>query len=226
MPGAMVQENSPWLTGLGDRFAAIGNDAAPPRRLKHIAALDDKGQHDRGVSLNAVPAGETGATLLVLRDSPHTATLQREVLQQRNAFALAETDVKAAQRAAEAASRAKFDFLAKFNHELRTPLHVGLCNAELLATTTGSLTYIKRASLADDLLSEGQYLLGLIDDLLNLGRAAAGAPLLEVEAFLIDDLVSECIATVSAHSHAEDITFDYTTDAKALEFVADRRAVR
>lgn len=226
MPGAMVQDNAPWLTGLGDRIAAIGNDAAPPLRLEHIAVLDDKGQHDRVVSLNAVPAGETGATLLVLRDATHTATLQREVLQQRNALALAETEVKAAQRAAEAASRAKSDFLAKVNHELRTPLHVVLGNAELLATTTGSLTDIERASLADDLLSEGQYLLGLIDDLLNLSRAEAGAPLLEVEAFLIDDLVSECIAAVSAHSYAEDITFDYTTDAKALEFVADRRAVR
>ena len=121
VPGAMVEENAPWLTGLGDRIAAIGTDAAPPLRLEHIAVLDDKGQHDRVVSLNAVTATEAGATLLVLRDATQTAILQREVLQQRNALALAEAEVKAAQNAAEAASRAKSDFLAKVNHELRTP---------------------------------------------------------------------------------------------------------
>jgi signal transduction histidine kinase len=189
VPGAMVEENAPWLTGLGDRIAAIGLDAAPPLRLEHIAVLDEKGHHDRVVSLNAVTATETGATLLVLRDATQTATLQREVLQQRNALALAEAEVKAAQNAAEAASRAKSDFLAKVNHELRTPLHVVLGNSELLASGVEALTAEERESLADDLLSEGQYLLGLIDDLLNLSRAGAGAPLLEVEAFLVDDVI-------------------------------------
>jgi signal transduction histidine kinase len=189
VPGAMVEENAPWLTGLGDRIAAIGLDAAPPLRLEHIAVLDEKGHHDRVVSLNAVTATETGATLLVLRDATQTATLQREVLQQRNALALAEAEVKAAQNAAEAASRAKSDFLAKVNHELRTPLHVVLGNSELLASGVEALTAEERESLADDLLSEGQYLLGLIDDLLNLSRAEAGAPLLEVEAFLVDDVI-------------------------------------
>ena len=226
VPGAMVEENAPWLKGLGDRIAAIGTDAAPPLRLEHIAVLDDKGQHDRVVSLNAVTATEAGATLLVLRDATQTAILQREVLQQRNALALAEAEVKAAQNAAEAASRAKSDFLAKVNHELRTPLHVVLGNAELLATTRGSLSADERESLADDLLSEGQYLLGLIDDLLDLSRAEAGAPLLEVDAFLVDDVVSECIAAVSAHLYAEDITFEYAPAAENTEFVADRRAIR
>ena len=66
VPGAMFEENAPWLTGLGDRIAAIGMNTALPLRLEHIAVLDDQGQHDRVVSLNAVPATEAGATLLVL----------------------------------------------------------------------------------------------------------------------------------------------------------------
>lgn len=225
-PGANVEDHAPWLTGLGDRIAAIGMDAAPPLRLEHVAVLDENGQHDRVVSLNAVPAATTGETLLVLRDATHTAALQREVLQQRNALALAEAEVKAAQSAAEAASRAKSDFLAKVNHELRTPLHVVLGNAEMLANANGSLSSEERESLADDLVSEGQYLLGLIDDLLDLSRAEAGAPLLEIEAFDLGEVLSECIAAVAAQSYVEDLQFDHQVDTAEVEIVADRRAVR
>lgn len=224
--GALAEENAPWLTGLGDRLSAIALGAAPPLRLDHIAVLDAEGRQDRVVSLNAVPCTITGATLLVLRDATHTAALQREVLQQRNALALAQAEVQAAKGAAEAASRAKSDFLAKVNHELRTPLHVVLGNAELLADASLGFDETERASLAADLLSEGQYLLGLIDDLLDLSRAEAGAPLLELEDIAIAALLEESIAAVSAQPYAADITFDIDCGHGGIRVRADRRALR
>jgi signal transduction histidine kinase len=38
--------------------------------------------------------------------------------------------------------------------------------------------------------------------------------------------VSECIAAVPAHIYAEDIKFEYASEAEKTEFVADRRAIR
>lgn len=224
--GAAVEDNAPWLTGLGDRLSAIGLGVAPPLRLEHIAVLDDQGRQDRVVSLNAVPCASSGATLLVLRDATHTAALQREVLQQRNALALAQAEVQAAKDAAEAASRAKSDFLAKVNHELRTPLHVVLGNAELLADASLGFDEAARADLAADLLSEGQYLLGLIDDLLDLSRAEAGAPLLELEDIRIEALLEECVAAISAQPYAADIGFEISPKNTGIQVRADRRALR
>jgi two-component system cell cycle sensor histidine kinase PleC len=66
----------------------------------------------------------------------------------------------------------------------------------------------------------------LIDDLLDLSRAEAGAPLLEIEAFDLGEVLSECIAAVAAQSYAEDLQFDHQVDTAEVEIVADRRAVR
>lgn len=224
--GQPVEQNAPWLTGLGDRLAAIAVNAAPALRLEHVSVLDHRGVPDRVVSLNAIPGDSPGRTLIALRDATDTALLQREVLQQRNALSLAHAELQAARDAADAASHAKSDFLAKVNHELRTPLHVVLGNAEMLADEASTLEPADRRILASDLLSEGQYLLGLIDDLLDLSRAEAGAPLLEIEEFALAPLLEECVAAVSAHAYAAEVDIQLDLADAPLEVVADRRAIR
>lgn len=72
---------------------------------------------------------------------------------------------------AEAASRAKTDFLAVMSHEIRTPLNGVLGMAELLALT--SLNSEQRENVST-LLECGQSLLSLINDILELCRIDAG----------------------------------------------------
>ncbi len=88
-----------------------------------------------------------------------------------------------ATRVAEAANRAKSAFLAGMSHELRTPLNAILGYSEMLleddARAGGEL---QRADV-ERIQSSGRYLLGLVNDVLDLSKVEAGKMELVIEAF-------------------------------------------
>ena len=105
----------------------------------------------------------------------------------------AEFELIVARDAAQAASRAKSDFLARMSHELRTPLNsiIGFANV-LLKNRQGSLradelTYLSRIA------SNGSHLLGLINDILDLSKIEAGRMTLEMSPMALDTLVRDTI---------------------------------
>jgi PAS domain S-box-containing protein len=88
----------------------------------------------------------------------------------------AEAELREAKAAAEAANRAKSEFLSRMSHELRTPLNAVLGFAQLLEM--GALTPRQRQHV-EQILKGGRHLLGLINEVLDLARIEAGhVPLL------------------------------------------------
>jgi len=79
---------------------------------------------------------------------------------------------RAARHAAEAANRAKSQFLAGMSHELRTPLNGVLGYAQLLAMEGGLNE--RQARGVETIHQSGLHLLALIDDILDLARIEAG----------------------------------------------------
>ncbi len=79
-----------------------------------------------------------------------------------------------ARDSAEAASRAKSQFLAVMSHELRTPLHAMLVSADLLGERTDGPLPEREARLVRTIQSSGKHLLALIDQVLDLSRIEAG----------------------------------------------------
>jgi signal transduction histidine kinase len=98
-------------------------------------------------------------------------------------------EAQAMRRAAEAASRAKSDFLAVTSHEVRTPLNAVLGLAEALKSEP--LTE-RQASLVDGVLDAGAMLLRLLNAVLDVTRIESGKMELDVEAF---DM-GRCVETV------------------------------
>lgn len=136
-----------------------GGDAAAPQYV-HLLAYRDP---------------HSGELALVLRDASDAAILQRDLVQQRNELVIARQALEAARDEALAASRAKSAFLANVSHELRTPLNVVIGNAEILRKPRASaLTSAEAADYAGDILSSGELLLDLINDLIDLSRAETG----------------------------------------------------
>lgn len=75
---------------------------------------------------------------------------------------------------AEAASRAKSQFLAVMSHELRTPLHAMLVSADLLGERTDGPLPEREGRLVRTIQNSGKHLLALIDQVLDLSRIEAG----------------------------------------------------
>ncbi len=97
------------------------------------------------------------------------------------------TELKKVQEKAEAANLAKSNFLSTMSHEIRTPLNGVLGLAQLL--NDSDLNRDQRIKV-NTILSSGQTLLAIINDVLDMSRIEAGGMELEVKPFLLNELVS------------------------------------
>ncbi|WP_229208124.1 ATP-binding protein [Duganella sp. Root198D2] len=95
--------------------------------------------------------------------------------------------------AAQAASVAKTEFLARTSHELRTPLHAILGYAQLLAADCREPREREHAA---QISSAGQHLLSLINEVLDIGSIEAGKLALENAPVALAPLVAEALALV------------------------------
>jgi two-component system sensor histidine kinase/response regulator len=95
--------------------------------------------------------------------------------------------------AAEAANRAKTEFLATMSHELRTPLTyiIGM-SATLLRWSLGELTPRQRDYLST-IQTSGEHLLRVINDILDVSKIEAGRTALEVRQFSLTSLCRQSV---------------------------------
>ncbi|ESY71448.1 ATP-binding protein [Mesorhizobium sp. M1050] len=127
---------------------------------------------------------------------------------------------------AEAANRAKSEFLANMSHELRTPLNAIIGFSELMEQGLfGPLGSERYEEYATDINSSGKYLLGVINDILDMSKIEAGQFSLDREEIDLGPLISETVRVVSLQAAQKAITVE-TRIADALTLIADRRAIK
>ena len=107
-----------------------------------------------------------------------------------------ERELELARKKAEAASRAKDEFLASMSHELRTPLNAvsGFC--QLLQRDRKDHLTDRQREMVDQVAKGGDHLLALIDDVLDLARIEANRVSITVESVSVQDTVTEVIQTL------------------------------
>jgi PAS domain S-box-containing protein len=106
----------------------------------------------------------------------------------------AELELIVARDAAEAASRAKSDFLARMSHELRTPLNSIIGFANVLLKNRGDALSETHLSYLNRIATNGRHLLGLINDILDLSKIEAGRMTLELGPVRLDTLIAETVS--------------------------------
>ena len=101
-------------------------------------------------------------------------------------------DLHEATEAAEAANRAKSEFLSSMSHELRTPLNAILGFGQLLSIDDGSMAQAKRSEFSSHILKAGNHLLTLINEVLDLARIEASNLMLSPEPVALADVLRDC----------------------------------
>ncbi|MCI5073472.1 ATP-binding protein [Oricola sp.] len=127
---------------------------------------------------------------------------------------------------AEAANRAKSGFLANMSHELRTPLNAVIGFSEILQSGMfGPLGSERYQEYVNDIHASGTFLLGVINDILDMSKIEAGRLQLEPTVIDLAPLVDETLHMVAIQAQAKNIAVEQSVDA-TMRLHADKRAMK
>ncbi len=157
----------------------------------------------------------------------HDLSLARRAEEER-ARELAELNKKymAETERAEAANRAKSEFLANMSHELRTPLNAIIGFSEVMDSRLfGSVGSPRYEEYVRDIHSSGAYLLGVINDILDMSKIEAGQFDMEREELDLCPLINEAARVITLQAATKRITLE-SEIAPSMQLFADRRAIK
>ncbi|WP_300543432.1 PAS domain-containing sensor histidine kinase [Maricaulis sp.] len=127
---------------------------------------------------------------------------------------------------AEEANRSKSEFLANMSHELRTPLNaINGFSEIMLKEMFGPLGDERYTGYMKDILTSGQHLLELINDILDMSKIEAGKMQLQLEPTDAEELIEQCLRIV--RGRAEEKRLQLRADVSDLpELDVDPRAFK
>ncbi len=139
-------------------------------------------------AVRAVPIVEEGTGEIREWVGVHT-----DVTEQRQA----EARLEASREAAEAANRAKSQFIANMSHELRTPLSAVIGYSGMVAEEIEDLGQPGLVEDVRKIEANARHLLGLINDVLDLSKIEAGRMTVTQQSFTVDTMIEDVLAAAT-----------------------------
>jgi two-component system cell cycle sensor histidine kinase PleC len=186
-------------------FVSVGTDITPLKRHEEKLLESER---------------RLMATVADLRSSQHALERQTEQL----AY-LAEKYAEQKDRAEEA-NQAKSEFLANMSHELRTPLNAIIGFSEIMETGMfGPLGASKYHEYCRDIRDSGNYLLDVINDILDMSKIEAGRTTLDFQDVDLAQIIADAVRVLSARAAEKRLEVKLEV-APAIRLRADRRALK
>ncbi len=132
-----------------------------------------------------------------------------------------EAALRASEETADAANRAKTEFLSSMSHELRTPMNAILGFGQLLLSEPTAPLGANQRAFVEQILKAGRHLLELINEILDLARIEAGKMVLSVEPVSVADVVSECLPLIQHMAGEKNVRIEPLPANLALQVTAD-----
>lgn len=172
-----------------------------------------------------------------------TADVQNEVKldRQRKQLETVVGELKEAQKAAaqlahnleierdraEKSADSKSAFLANMSHELRTPLNAIIGFSEIMRDGAfGPLGHAKYTEYITDILTSGQHLLDMINDILDMAKIEAGKMTVDLKPIDIIEPVDMAVRMVRRRAEQKGLQLDLIYDQDLPPIDADHRAIR
>jgi len=124
-----------------------------------------------------------------------------------------------AREAAEAANRAKDEFLATLSHELRTPLNAVLGYTKMLRD--GVIASDRVPAVLETIERNAQLQRQLVDDVLDVSRIITGKLRLDVQEVDVVRVIADAIETVAPAANAKDIRLETELDQSGVLVAGD-----
>lgn len=136
-------------------------------------------------------------------------------------------EIEAARCAAEAASAAKSDFLARIGHEIRTPLNAIIGFAEvMMEERLGPIGQERYKDYLRDMRASGAHVLSLVNDLLDLSKIEAGKMQLDFVEVDVNAVIAECVSIMQTQANRERVVIRQALATSMPRIQADLRALR
>jgi len=184
----LAEDRETILASVGDRAAQ--SDEAPPRVQTEVVIPLSPPFGSLVVATSPLTPffGHEEIALLQSLGALADLSLARCIL--RDAEREGRVALERAMEEIERANSAKNDFLSRMSHELRTPLNVVLGFGQLLQM--GEIDDDQRRSVGH-ILSAGQHLLDLVNEVLDLSRIESGRMTISPEPVELADLANEAV---------------------------------